>query len=212
MGSIHLVRHGQASFGSENYDQLSALGEKQSIALGNSWEAGAWVPTAAIAGSMVRHAQTAIAALDIVEGDGYDVDAGWNEYDHIGIATALDPKALSQDSKAFQVLLNEAISRWRRNEGEFHETYALFKERVLTAFEAAVKQAGKGQRVAVFTSGGPIAMIMSHLLAKDDSMFQTLNDVVINAGVTTIINGATGPRLLTFNEHTHLPSDLVTFR
>jgi hypothetical protein len=36
--------------------------------------------------------------------------------------------------------------------------------------------------------------------------------VIVNASVTTIINGSTGPRVLSFNEHTHLPRDLVTFR
>ena len=212
MGSVHLVRHGQASFGSENYDQLSQLGYQQAIALGNAWEAGAWEPTLAIAGSLERHAQTAIAALDIIEGDGYDVDAGWNEYDHIGISTAIDPDALTRDHKAFQVTLNKALGRWRRGEGEFAKTYEQFTNRVMSAFAAAVERAGQGQRVVVFTSGGPISLVLSQLLARDDSLFQTLNDVTINASVTTIINGQTGPRLLTFNEHTHLPPDMITFR
>lgn len=212
MGSLHLVRHGQASFGAADYDQLSEMGYHQSNALGNAWEAGSWTPTFAIAGSMKRHAQTAIAALDVVEGDGYDVDAGWNEYDHIGIATAQDSAALSHDPKHFQVVLNEALGRWRSGEGEYHETYSQFSARVLSAFRAALDRAGKGQRVVVFTSGGPISLVLSHVLAQDDSLFQSLNDVMINASVTTIIYGATGPRLLSFNEHTHLPPDLVTFR
>ena len=64
----------------------------------------------------------------------------------------------------------------------------------------------------MFTSGGPIGLVVSHLLAGDDSLFQRVNDVVVNAGVTTVIVGQSGPRLLAFNEHTHLPRDLVTFR
>lgn len=212
MGSVHLVRHGQASFGSENYDQLSQLGYQQAVALGNAWEAGAWEPTFAIAGSLERHAQTAIAALDIIEGDGYDVDAGWDEYDHIAIATALDPDALTRDSRAFQATLNQALSRWRLGEGDFAETYEHFTNRVMSAFAAVLERAGQGQRVVVFTSGGPISLVLSKLLAGDDSLFQTLNDVTINASVTTIINGQTGPRMLTFNEHTHLPADMITFR
>ncbi|EXF47276.1 phosphoglycerate mutase family protein [Pseudomonas sp. BAY1663] len=35
MGSIYLIRHGQASFGAENYDVLSPLGYRQSEALGD---------------------------------------------------------------------------------------------------------------------------------------------------------------------------------
>ena len=94
MGSVHLIRHGQASFGSDDYDQLSPVGMQQSTALGMSWEASGWAPTAAVAGSMTRHAQTAIAAIDACgQGDGYDIDDGWNEYDHLAIANAHDPAA-----------------------------------------------------------------------------------------------------------------------
>ena len=34
MTSIYLVRHGQASFGKKDYDNLSEIGEKQSFLLG----------------------------------------------------------------------------------------------------------------------------------------------------------------------------------
>ena len=34
MGTLYLVRHGQASFGAEDYDQLSELGRRQSVRLG----------------------------------------------------------------------------------------------------------------------------------------------------------------------------------
>ena len=212
MGSLHLIRHGQASFGAENYDQLSTLGYSQAVALGNAWEAGAWEPTYSLAGSLQRHAQTAISTLDIVEGDGYDVDEGWNEFDHIGIAAAVNPESTALDARGFQVILNQALGAWRRGEGDFEESFEAFSDRVLAAFDSALTRAGKGQRVAVFTSGGPIALVLSHVLTGTDELFQSINDVIINASVTTIINGATGPRLLSFNEHTHLPPDLVTFR
>lgn len=213
MGSVHLVRHGQASWGTADYDQLSERGVEQSSALGLSWEASGWMPSAAVAGSMKRHAQTAIATIDACgQGDGYDVDDGWNEYDHLAIARAYDPQALSSDPKQFQRLLNTALDGWIAGEGEHAETYQAFVDRVMTSFAAAVAEAGPGRSVVVFTSGGPIAMVASHLLAGDDSLFQRLNDVVINASVTTAIVGSTGARLLAFNESTHLPRDLVTYR
>jgi broad specificity phosphatase PhoE len=92
------------------------------------------------------------------------------------------------------------------------ESYDAFRSRVLAALEQVVARATSGRAVAVFTSGGPIAAVASHLLAGDDSLFQRLNDVVVNASVTTLIVGQTGPRLLAFNEHAHLPRDMVTFR
>ena len=213
MGSVHLIRHGQASFGSDDYDQLSPTGMQQSTALGMSWEASGWAPTAAVAGSMKRHAQTAIAAIDACgQGDGYDIDAGWNEYDHLAIARAHDPASLTLDAKAFQQHLNVALDGWIAGEGDHDETYQAFVDRVMTSFGTVAADAGPGRSIAVFTSGGPIAMVASHLLTGDDSAFQRINDVMINAAVTTVIVGSTGPRLLALNESTHLPRDLVTYR
>ncbi len=222
MGTLHLVRHGQASFGTDDYDRLSTLGTQQSASLGIAWEAGGTVFTDAIAGGMLRHAQTAIAAIDasgLGEEDadpslsGYDVDPRWNEYDHLAVATAFDPAALTKNSKEFQASLNEAINAWRSGSGDFSEPYAAFRDRVMAGFEDAVKIAAeRGRRVLVFTSGGPIALVVSHLITGDDSAFQQLNDVVVNSSVTTLMVGATGPRVLTFNDHGHLPAGDVTFR
>ena len=39
MSVIYLIRHGQASFGTDNYDQLSALGREQSAILGSYFAA-----------------------------------------------------------------------------------------------------------------------------------------------------------------------------
>lgn len=213
MGSVHLIRHGQASWGSDDYDRLSAVGLQQSTALGISWEASGWAPAAAVAGSMKRHAQTAIAAIDACgQGDGYDIDDGWNEYDHLAIARAHDPAALTKDPKEFQRHLNLALTHWIAGEGEPAETYQDFVDRVMTSFGKVVAEASPGRSVAVFTSGGPIAMVASHLLTDDDAAFQRINDVMINASVTTVIVGSTGPRLLALNESTHLPRDLITYR
>jgi broad specificity phosphatase PhoE len=213
MGSVHLIRHGQASWGADDYDQLSPLGMEQATALGTSWEASGWAPTASVAGGMKRHAQTAIATIDACgEGDGYDVDGGWDEFDHLAIARAVDPNAMTTDPKQFQQVLNAALATWISGDHDHEESYTAFVGRVMASFAEVVSGAGSGRTVAVFTSGGPIAMVVSHLLAGDDSLFQRLNDVVINASVTTVIVGQSGPRLLTFNESTHLPRDLVTYR
>jgi hypothetical protein len=34
VGNLYLIRHGQASFGAADYDVLSPVGERQSLALG----------------------------------------------------------------------------------------------------------------------------------------------------------------------------------
>lgn len=216
MGAIHLIRHGQASWGAEDYDQLSDRGTQQGSLLGTSWEAGGWAPTHCVAGSLRRHAQTAVATIDACgQGDGYDVDAGWDEYDVSVLLQAVQEQTGGRGiaPREFQPLLDAALERWIDGEAGLGSSFAEFSAAVLGALERTVQRAGRsGEQVAVFTSGGPIAMVVSHLMAGDPSVFVRLNAVVVNASVTTIIVGSTGPRLLTFNEHGHLPRDLVTFR
>ena len=214
MGAIHLIRHGQASWGAENYDELSDRGARQSALLGMAWEASDWAPTSVVSGSLKRHTQTAIAAINASgRGDGYDVDDGWNEYDHRFLVEAVDSRRGRMTPREFQPLLDTSLASWM--EGSLAHSgvsYGDWRGSVVDSLERVLATAGSGQHVAVFTSGGPIATVASHLLAGDDSLFIRLNAVIVNASVTTVINGSTGERVLSFNEHTHLPRDLVTFR
>lgn len=214
MGALHLIRHGQASWGADDYDELSERGLRQSALLGMAWEASDWSPTSAISGSMRRHTQTAIAAIDASGrdsdmGGGYDVDAGWDEYDHRAFVSGLPPDVTPRE---FQPYLDAALASWMDGSAEADVAYGDWHGGILGSLDRALAAAGPGQHVAVFTSGGPIATVVSHLLAGDDSLFVRLNAVIVNASVTTVINGSTGPRVLSFNEHAHLPRDLVTFR
>lgn len=211
MGAIHLIRHGQASWGAADYDQLSELGARQAAGLGDSWEAGGFRPDWSVCGTMKRHAQTAVPALDAIDGDLYDLDDGWNEYDHLGLAGATDLSARPIDAREFQATLDAALAEWVAG-GPGAETFADFRSRVERALAAAVEQAGSGRSVAVFTSGGPIGLVTSLMLTGDASLFIPLNRVVINASVTTLIVGRGGTRLLSFNEHTHVPKDMQSFR
>ena len=210
MGAIHLIRHGQASWGADDYDELSEKGTRQAALLGMAWEASDWAPTAAVSGSMRRHTQTAIAAIDASgRGDGYDVDAGWDEYDHSMFTAGLKADITPRD---FQPHLDASLAAWMDGSLDADVAYGDWHGGILGSLERALEAAGPGQHVAVFTSGGPIATVVSHLLTGDDSLFVRLNAVIVNASVTTVINGSTGPRVLSFTEHAHLPRDLVTFR
>ena len=59
MSSLTLVRHAQASFFADNYDQLSEQGESQSTALGNYWLAQDRRIDEVYVGPRARHQQTA---------------------------------------------------------------------------------------------------------------------------------------------------------
>ncbi|MBW9209732.1 histidine phosphatase family protein [Mumia sp. zg.B21] len=225
MSAIHLVRHGQASFGTDDYDRLSERGFAQATALGQAWEASGFLPTRAVAGSMKRHAQTAIAALDAAgPSDGYDVDDGWDEFAHESVVEAYAPGRAGTvtDPKEFQKIFLGALGRWTsgHHDGDYAESYAHFTNRVLAAFDRLTDSLDGRESVVVFTSGGPLAVVAAHVLAGDaetwtpeaQSLWPRLSTVAINAGVTTLITGSTGRTLVSFNEHTHLPTDLVTYR
>lgn len=213
MGVIHLIRHGQATWQDDNYDQLSDLGREQSAALGMAWEASEQRWTHAITGSMERHLGTAVEVIEGAGfGDGYDIDDRWNEFDHLALTGHVDAASRPKEPKEFQSLLNTAIGEWMNGADGAGETFIDFSHRVLSAFDDACAMAGKGQTVVVFSSGGPISLISSQVLAGDASLFMALNTVMINASLTTIIVGQDSRRLLTFNEHGHIPKSLVTYR
>ncbi|MFY0409082.1 histidine phosphatase family protein [Solicola sp. PLA-1-18] len=214
MSAILLVRHGQASWGTDDYDRLSPRGHSQATWLGQSWEAAGFVPSHAVAGGMRRHAETATGALDVADPDstGWDVDARWDEFDHRVFARG-DDAVLNGDPRAFQAVLDEGLAAWELADGDdYPEPYAAFRDRVRGAFDDLAGSLGRGERAVVFTSGGPVAQVASWLLTGDDTIWRRMNRVVANASVTTVTIGRSGRTLLTFNEHTHLPADAVTFR
>jgi len=204
MGSVLLVRHGQASAGAVDYDVLSELGVAQARHLGYAWEASDWRPTVALSGSLLRHHQTAVATLDVLgDVDGYDVDPGWNEIDHQPLP--------GQPAAAAGLTFAERNRGWSNGDPSGAETFAEFRARVLAAFDRACAEAGSGRSVVVFTSGGPIAMVTTHLLGGDAEMWLRLAPVVINASVTTAVVGGSGRTLISFNEHTHVPIPDLTY-
>lgn len=214
MGALYLVRHGQARFGTDDYDRLSPLGVEQSRQLGYAWEAGGWLPTAAVSGAMKRHHDTALNALAMAgQDEGYEVDHGWDEFDHEAIMEAEMPGFSSTDPREFQAAFVRATSAWvAGSTAGDHESYAAFTARVLAAFDRLADAAGRGESAVAFTSGGPIAIVVAHVLTGDVSLWSTMNSVIINTGVTKIVTGRSGRNLLSFNEHGHLPADMVTYR
>ncbi|MEO6472987.1 MAG: histidine phosphatase family protein, partial [Aeromicrobium sp.] len=157
---------------------------------------------------------TALNALAAAgQNDGYEVDHGWDEFDHEAIMEAQMPGFSSADPREFQLAFVKSIEAWAAGESDGeHESFAAFTDRVLAAFDRLVEVAGKGESAVAFTSGGPIAIVVSHVLTGDTSLWATMNSVLINTGVTKIVTGRSGRTLLSFNEHGHLPADMITYR
>jgi broad specificity phosphatase PhoE len=216
---VLLVRHGQASFGAEHYDRLSALGEEQSRLLGASLAARGMRPEVVLRGSMKRHRQSASAA---VGGAGWDADvvedAGWDEFDHL---TTLTGTLASEDFAGApydeQVRRVEAgIGRWAAgsHDDEYRESFPTFQARVAQALSRLLDGLGARQTAVVFTSGGPVSWVTASLVDGGVPAWTRLSRVVVNSGVTKVVTGRRGTNLVSFNDHSHLDHDpaLITYR
>ena len=217
MGVLLLVRHGQASFGTDDYDVLSGTGWEQGRLLGG-WLRDRQVTTdRVVVGGMRRHRETAEAAgwSDVA------VDVGWDEFDHLSVVASYpDVPEGELDRREFQRVFELATARWSGggHDHEYAEPWPAFRARVRASLDAAVARAGPGATVVVVTSGGPIAAVCADLVdpEADDATYARLwsrfNTVLVNSSVTRVVVGSTGPRLLTYNEHPHLEGAAITYR
>jgi broad specificity phosphatase PhoE len=217
MSKILLVRHGQASWGAADYDQLSDLGSEQARILGAALAAQDVIPDVLISGAMKRHRQTAVG---VCEGAGWDLevttDDGWNEFDHLQVL-ARHPKPegvdINTDPRAFQTWFEAATLRWTGGaHDDYDEPFVHFSGRVSAALDRAIGVLEPQGTAVVFTSGGPVAWAAATRLDGDAHLWLRLNQVAINAAVTSFVVGSRGATLLAFNEHTHLSPDHQTYR
>ena len=86
MAAIYLIRHGQASFGKADYDQLSDKGAQQSQHLGKFWRTLA-SPNKVFTGDLLRHEQTLENFLIGYQGNKPStvLHSGFNEFNHVDL-------------------------------------------------------------------------------------------------------------------------------
>lgn len=223
MGLLLLVRHGQASFGAADYDVLSEAGHDQCRALGRWLADSGPAPATVVHGGLRRHRETWAA---IADGAGWEpsvaeVDANWDEFDHLAVIDRHPERPGGDlDRRAFQALFEQATARWIAGEDHYPEAYDDFVARARRALDSAADRPGPA---LVVTSGGVIAAVAAALVVPprqegEDGpgllghVWGRFNTVVANTSVTRVIMGATGARLLSFNEHAHLQREQVTYR
>lgn len=222
MGVVVLVRHGQASFGADDYDVLSQGGWEQGRLLGEWLRERGVEPTAVIRGDMRRHRETAEAMQQGAAGwPDASADPGWDEFDHLSVVAAYPEVPTGDlDRREFQRVFELATARWVAggHDDEYVEPWSAFRARVRSSFASAAACAGSGETAVVVSSGGPIAAVCAELVdpEADDvahaRLWSRFNTVLVNSSVTRVVVGSTGARLLTFNEHVHLEGTRVTYR
>jgi broad specificity phosphatase PhoE len=229
---IYLIRHGQASFGRSNYDNLSELGQEQARLLGQALRTRVPRLDVVMTGAMQRHKQTARGCLEGMQLSAQLSpleDAGFNEFDHDELIVRLKPRyanklvmaaeiaATLRPRQAFQELFSEAVERWigGRHDSEYRESWAEFRARCVAALERLSGALEAGQTAFVFTSAGTITAIFQHLLQVPNSHAFKLNWTMVNCGLTKLIVGSRGMHLSSLNDHGHFEAEfkrLVTYR
>jgi broad specificity phosphatase PhoE len=222
VGQLLLVRHGQASWGADDYDVLSETGWEQSRLLGKSLAARGIAPDVVLLGGMRRHRETAEACLAELSFDGeQQVDLGWDEFDHVAMLEKLaSPFEGRKPSKAeFQEWFEAATDRWTggQHDDDYTESFPAFTDRVGEALRRTAEAVGSGTAL-VFSSGGPVSWAAASLLADDrtvaGALWRRLNPVCVNSGITRLVTGRRGTTLVSFNGHAHLDGvpGAITYR
>lgn len=210
MGTLYLVRHGQASFGADDYDQLSPLGERQCEALGAWFRERGIAFEAALVGSLRRQAQSLAA---IQRGLGAALDPGiWpglNEYDSEAVIRCVAPGPLVKPSSPDQVRqhfrwLREGLMRWMA--GEMQPVGMPSHADFVTGIRAAldhVREHHAGD-VLLVSSGGPISTAVGQVLGAGAEAVIDLNMRIRNSSVTEFVVTPKRHTLLSYNGVPHL--------
>lgn len=225
MPTILLVRHAQASFGSEDYDVLSPTGVEQAEVLAAALARRELNITRVVSGPARRQRETAAACV-AAAGPEVAVDERWDEYltddiiaVHGRVAASLDGTAAGGEpitSRQFQEVIDGALDAWVASGegGGTRQTWPEFSASRGAALADLAGALGSGETGLAFTSGGTIAAIVAGLLGHPD-LFPRLNRVLVNTGITKLAVGRAGTTLISFNEHTHLDDgggQLLTYR
>lgn len=229
VSTLYLIRHGQASFGSEDYDKLSTDGREQVSHLASHLRLLGTLPDALWSGSLRRQVDT---VRILAAGTGLDprVDVAFDEYRaepliqawlvRQGDAEARSWRHAPQGAPArdYQRMLEAAGLAWIRGELDdaAHERWPAFRARVGHGLEALMRSTGRGRRIGVCTSAGVIGAAVGHVLGLDDRQALSLSWSVHNASLTVLRYDGRRASVSSFNALPHLERPglqrLVTYR
>jgi broad specificity phosphatase PhoE len=236
MSEIYLIRHGQASFGSKNYDRLSDKGVAQAYVLGKHLAALNVKFDVVCHGEMDRQHKTAMGVVRAYhEKDLFlpelEIDKSFNEYDATSVWNAQvgqlledDPKFLEpleknpKDNVAFQKVFSKVVNRWvsGKYDSPGDVIWEDFRLRVTGGLTSLMEREGPSKKIAIFSSGGPISAAVQMALELSDITTMDLSFQVINASVTKLKYNADRVSLTGFNDITHLEltgdQTLLTYR
>lgn len=239
MGRLFLVRHAQASFLSQNYDQLSELGGTQSRLLGEYWARHRVVFERVCTGPAIRHRKTAL-----IVGEAYRRDSlkfpepvileEFDEFQGDAVLSQSLPQLLANNAiirklhdamqssgtenekrTNFQRLFEAVISMWVDGDiaPQGVETWREFCARVHRGLATFLAGGRKGEVVVIFSSGGPVSVAVQRALHLSAQNTLRIAWMARNSSFSEFLFSGDRLTLSSFNSFPHLDDDsLLTYR
>jgi broad specificity phosphatase PhoE len=239
MGILYLVRHAQASFLEPTYDKLSALGETQSRLLGEHWAQRKIIFDRVAIGPCARHKDTVKLVSAAYHQAGLNFPEPetlpeFDEYHAEEVLRATLPALLEKDQKirdlhaafltaadnaaqrkTFQKLFAAVIGDWVRGviSLEGVEAWQEFCARVNSGLDKFLSAEKRGEKVAIFTSGGPIAVATQRALQLSPENTLQMTWMSRNSSWSEFLYSAERFTLSSFNVHEHIADPaMLTYR
>lgn len=239
MSHLVLVRHGQASFLEANYDKLSAKGEAQARLLGAYWAKHKVGFERVYSGPRARQRDTARIVGEAYAQAGLpwpqlDLLPPFDEFQAEAVMERALPGLLERDRgvrelhqafeqaesqaerfKTFQRVFEVVIGRWAAGELPVPgiEPWPDFCARVQKGLQQLSQNGNLGQRVAVFSSGGPIGVAMQKALGLSTEATLRSAWMVPNCAYSEFLFSGDRFTLRSYNSYPHLiDPDFFTYR
>lgn len=219
MATLVVVRHGQASLGADDYDVLSALGWRQSRALGRYWAENGEHFDGVFVGPRRRQRETLQGVGEGLEAE----DRGWPraeplaEFDEHQAAEVVhhysgqfegrEPEDPRERNRWFLKAFQRLSRQWVRGDlatPDHLEPWHTFRRRIDGALDGLMARSVPGGRHVVFTSGGVMAVAVGRALGLDDERVMELSWRIRNASYSRFLISGERFSLDTFNETPHL--------
>ena len=209
MSTLLVVRHGQASFGAADYDQLSELGYLQSERLGTHFSDHGRGIDAVYCGPAKRHRQT-LEGLSRAPGLTLPETNFVPDLAELPAFKLVAMHGKGKGPDAFQQLI-ESWMLGTLDCGDM-ETAEQFSGRVEASLRNICRQEGRGKTILVVTSGGPTIVATSQALSLSAAKAADLLWVIANSSVTEFRYRDDELSLVGFNRIAHLRPDHISYR
>ncbi len=237
MSKIFLIRHGQASFLKEDYDNLSNKGIEQSEALGTYFLNNEIHFDKIYIGNLKRHQQTFDAYSKAFINDGIELAKpvflnDLNEHQALEafkfayeefIEVNSNAKTLFEEVKIkphlqqsnyiqiFGLFFNEFVSGNYPLNDHPVQSWRDFRIQAKKGIATILENTNQNETIGVFTSGGTKSSIIGDSLDLREQKILELNMAIRNSSFSQLHFSNNKFNILSINEIPHLSKELITF-